>query len=503
MSFTYGKKKIGVESPLSSFGEIRTAEMTPSAQGDFVYNINDKVFESIEYAGGYVSQAEGLGYANSSASTSGSAALQLRRALKYQAGQGSAFRGTAIFTTGTAGNIQILGIGNGECGYFFGYLQQNFGILHQPTSKREIRALTVTTGGATGNVTVTLDGDSVVVPITGNNDVTQTAFALSQADYRQVGNGWLADAVSGTVYFLSSRAGPLDNGAYSVSGNSVIGTFTRISAGVAPSSDFITQSNWNLDKMDGTGPSGMILNPQRGNIYEIGMQYLGFGNAFFGIEDTDSGRIVPVHEIKNANNRTTPVLRNPNVSGFIASSNIPGLGGVNVPVAGGSLATFIDGRKMSQDPKYAQARAFSIPNTSNVWKPVQAFKVNRVHSGQACFGEIDLLGLSATNTTGATQPKAYRIGIFVDYSVTGDVNFQNVSTDQSIVSTAALDPSTQSFSSASPVPIFSVGVNAGSEVVINLVPFDFIFGPGRLVIIGVISGDAIGAGFSFNWFEQQ
>ena len=502
MSFTYGKKKVGLEGPLSSFGEVRIAEMTPTAQGDFVYNINTKVFESITYAGGSVGQADGMGYVNSSTSASGSAALQLRRALKYQAGQGAVFRGTAIFTTGTAGNIQIIGLGNGECGYFFGFIQGNFGILHQPTSKREIRALTITAGANTEDVTVTLGGDSKVVSVTGDGDITQTAFQLSQADYTSVGNGWLADAVSGTVYFLSARAGPV-GGTYSVAGSAVVGTFAQTSAGVAPSSTFVTQSAWNRDPLDGTGPSRMVLDPTKGNVYEIGFQYLGFGDAFFSIEDQDSGRLVVVHDFHNTNTRTTPVLRNPNISGFIASSNIPGLPGVDVQVKAGSLATFVEGRHSYLDPKYSYGRKVSFPDTNNVWKPVQAFKVNRVHNSQACFGEMIPLKFSASNETGSTTPKSFRIGFFVDDTITGDADFQPILLNQSIVSTAVLNPSTQAFSNGSAVPVFTIGVNSGQTTIVNLQELDYAFGPGRLVVLAVNSDDAINGGFSFNWFEQQ
>jgi len=503
MSFTYGKKKIGIEGPLTSFNEVRVAQMTPISQGDFVYNINDRVITRIEYAGGTTSQSAGLACVESSTSSSGSAALQLNRALKYQSGQGAVFRGTALFTTGTSGNIQILGVGNGECGYFFGYLQENFGILHQPTSAREIRALTVTAGSTTGNVTVTLNGDSIVLPITGAADVTQTAFQLSQADYTQLGNGWEADAVSGTVYFLSSRAQPLDDGAYSVAGSSIAGTFSRIQTGVLPTSTFISQSAWNLDTMDGRGPSGMTLDPTKGNVYEIGFQYLGFGNAFFSIEDQDSGRPIPVHIVKNTNSRTTPVLRNPNLSGFIASSNIPGGAGINVPSRSASLAVFIEGTTAALDPKYGFSRRVAYPDTNNVWKPVQAFKVNRVHNSQSCFGEMDLISIGASNETGATSPKSYRLGIFVDEPITGDVNFQNIELDQSIISTAQLNPSSQSFLNADINPVFAFGVNGGNSILIDLAKYKYVFGTGRLIVIAVNSDDAINGGLSLNWYEQQ
>jgi len=503
MSFTYGKKKVGIQGPVTSFGEVRTAELTPVAQGDFVYNINEKVVERVEYAGGTTSQTGGLACVESSISPSGSAALQLRRAMKYQSGQGSLFRGTALFTTGTAGNIQIIGVGNGECGYFMGYLQENFGILHQPTSAREIRALTVTAGSTTGNVTVTLNGDSIVLPITGGSDVTQTAWQLAQADYTQLGNGWLADAVSGTVYFLSSRAQPLNDGAYSVAGSSVAGTFARTSEGISPSSTFISQSSWNLDTVDGSGPSGMTLDPTKGNVYEIGFQYLGFGNAFFSIEEPDSGRMTPVHVIKNANARITPVLKNPNVSGLLASSNIPGLPGINVPARSASLSLFIEGKTVKLDPKYAISRRIAYPDTNNVWKPVQAFKVNRVHDSQACFGEVDLISIGASNETGATAPKSYRLGIFVDEYFTGDADFQNINTNQSIVSTAQLNPSSQAFLNTDVDPIFAFGVNGGNSILVDLAKYNFVFGPGRLVVIAVNSDDAINGGLSLNWYEQQ
>ena len=502
MSFTFGKKKVGINSPLSSFNELQVNELTPTAQGDFVYGLNSRVFEGISYAGGGYSGSDGIMFVTSSASPSGSGAVQLRNALRYQAGQGSLFRGTALFSTGTAGNTQIIGLGNGECGYFFGYLQDSFGILHQDTSQREIRALTITTGAATGNVTVTLNGDSIVVPITGNNDTSQTAYQLSTKDYTQLGNGWLVDVVGSTVYFLSSRAQPLNDGAYSVSGASVVGTFARTEAGVSPSSDFVTQSAWNIDPMDGTGPSRMVLNPQRGNVYQIGFQYLGFGNAFFGIEESDSGRVTPVHIIKNANNRTTPVLRNPNMSGLVGSSNIPGLPGTNVPVGTVSLATFNEGKTAKLSPKFAYAQALTIPDTNLVWKPIAALKVNRVHKGKACFGEIDFLSLSATNNTGATSPKSYKLGIFLDVRVSGDVNFQYIDQQESVVSYSVINAANSTMTNTV-IPSYSVALGGGTTINVDLKDLNLTFGAGRVIIIAVNSDDAISGDFSINWFEKQ
>ena len=49
----------------TSFGAIQVESLTPSAQGDFVYTINEKVFTKINYAGGGVYQEDGYAVATS------------------------------------------------------------------------------------------------------------------------------------------------------------------------------------------------------------------------------------------------------------------------------------------------------------------------------------------------------------------------------------------------------------------------------------------------------
>jgi len=500
------RKNITIGEPGSaqqtSFGELRVETLTPSAQADFVYTINEKIVTPIRYAGGGVYQEDGYAVVTSSTNANGSGGVQLRRGLKYSAGQGSLFRGTALFDTPVDGNIQLIGVGNGECGYFFGYLNENFAILHQDTSKREIRKFTITTGAGTGDVTVTLDGDTIDVPVTGNNDTTQTAYQLSLADYTNVGDGWQVDVIGSDLFFLSARAGPY-GGSYSLAGASIVATPSQVSEGVAPSSDVYLQSAWNYDKMDGTGPSGMTLNPQKGNVFQIGFQYLGQGNAFFSIEDEKTGRTVPVHQIRNANNRTTPVLRNPNVNGLVASTNTTATTSVEVRCA--SMATFTEGVFTPLDPKFAHVRTFDSADTSGVFKGLIALKVNRVFHNQACFGELDLLSVSATNAAGSTTPKPFTIGIFTGVEITGDVNFIEVNGGSSTVSYADLGTAGGTGLAISQnEPIFTFGVNGGGSNTIDLANLEIVTTAGEVLVIGFRADDAVTDNtVSVNWFEQQ
>jgi hypothetical protein len=50
----------------------------------------------------------------------------------------------------------------------------------------------------------------------------------------------------------------------------------------------IPRSSWNVDKMDGNGPSGRILYLSRGNIYKIQIVWYGYGSILFEIVTTDS-----------------------------------------------------------------------------------------------------------------------------------------------------------------------------------------------------------------------
>lgn len=64
------------------------------------------------------------------------------------------------------------------------------------------------------------------------------------------------------------------------------------------------QANWNVDRLDGTGPSGLTLNPETSNIYWTDIEWLGVGRVRFGIWGPDGFPVV-CHEERNANLRST------------------------------------------------------------------------------------------------------------------------------------------------------------------------------------------------------
>lgn len=85
----------------------------------------------------------------------------------------------------------------------------------------------------------------------------------------------------------------------------------RSSAGGGPVNTTVQQSNWNIDVMDGTGRSGITLNPETVNTYVIMYSYTGAGDVIFALNI--NGQFVPVHMFRLSNVDQLPYTSNPSV----------------------------------------------------------------------------------------------------------------------------------------------------------------------------------------------
>ncbi len=120
-----------ISSPLTAFGDLRTAELTPVVQVDFPYNINTDIVNTTTTGSGTLTQSNSKAVLQTAAATSSSAKLDSIRIAKYRPGQGCLVRFTAIFTTGVANSEQLIGIGDDTDGFFFGYNGATFGVLRK------------------------------------------------------------------------------------------------------------------------------------------------------------------------------------------------------------------------------------------------------------------------------------------------------------------------------------------------------------------------------------
>jgi hypothetical protein len=408
-----GRSALGgvtIDGPLSGFGELETVTPTPTSQVAFIYGLNPLLVTSDVYGtGATVTLSSGEAVMTSGTSTDGYARLTSKKVAKYRAGQATMAKWTARFTTGSAGNRQMAGLYNIEAGYQFGYNGTAFGILYTESATVEVQTLTVSAAptGA-GNVTVTLDsGTPVVVAVTNQPNTSVTASEIAAANYSQTAGGWRAQAVANVVYFTRKTAGTA--GASTFSAGAVPGiaaTFAILTTGVAPTEQFIPQSSWNQDRFDGSGPSGQTIDPTKGNVYGVQFQYLGYGDAFFYIVNGLTGRPQLVHVIRNANTRTSTVLRNPNLYLTWESRNTGT--GTSVVTRGASGGAFVEGPVTFLGAQFA-APPVAVTAGAGTETPILSLRASTVYLNRQSTAQLQIDRISvACDGTKTVLFKVYK-----------------------------------------------------------------------------------------------
>jgi hypothetical protein len=88
-----------------------------------------------------------------------------------------------------------------------------------------------------------------------------------------------------------------DNGIYLELNNSTL-SFNERSLSLGTTST-VTQANWNGDKLDGTGPSGLTLDITKAQIQWMDLEWLGLGSVRVGF--VINGKLIVCHTFRHAN----------------------------------------------------------------------------------------------------------------------------------------------------------------------------------------------------------
>ena len=91
--------------------------------------------------------------------------------------------------------------------------------------------------------------------------------------------------------------------------------------------DRIAQPLWNIDPMDGSGPSGVTINWSHTQILVMDFQWLGVGRVRMALDV--NGVIYPVHQFLNANVRHEVYMRTPNLPIRYENINLAAAGGAS------------------------------------------------------------------------------------------------------------------------------------------------------------------------------
>jgi hypothetical protein len=430
-----GHLEVALHDPVLPFGSIHVENMTPIFQMDAVYGVNTEQWNATTILSGTATASDSCFTVGTGATQNGRGSLVTKKRLRYRAGQGFIGRYTAAFSAGVANGFQVAGFGHAEDGLFFGYFGTAYGIYYSQRGVVECRTLTISAGAATaGNATVTLNGTAFSVAVTNANNIYRLAYELASATY----DGWVAQAVGATVVYQRVVAGAA-SGAYSLAvgtSSGLAGTFAQTKAGVSITTSFIPQASWNMDKMDGTGSSGVTIDPTKLNVYQIGMQYLGAGAIKFQIEvapDGNNATWATVHVLQLPNTLTTSSFGNPSFP-FTMSATNTGNSGTNLTIKTGSVGGFIEGQKVLTGNRYSYSNVLTTVGATNL-QCLFTIANTRYFKGRLNQSVINILSVS--NALKHTSPVI--VYVIKGGTLAGNPNFAQVAGD--VDSTALLDTS--------------------------------------------------------------
>ncbi len=375
--------------PTSAFGDVSTTAASPRIQLQFAYNINyDEVSVSVTNSGTvYHSQP----FAVCSATVANaSALLTSKNNLHYRTGQGGLADFTAIYTLGTTGSTQLVGLGDTSDGLFIGY--------------------------------------------------------------------------NATVFSINRKDGGVDN--------------------------WIPQSSWNADPLDGTGPSLLTLDPTKGNVYRIQYQWLGFGSINFFIENPVTASFFLIHRIQYPNSFTVTSVFNPSLPLSVYAANTTNATPITLKVP--SMAAFVEGTLINTGLLFSKYNTQAV--TTNI--AILTIQNRSTFNNIANKKFVQPLMMSFSNTAGGTD---CRISLILNPTLSLTPSYTNISTNTSVV---ASDVSLSTVSGGRILATFFV--DTGVSTTVNISNLNIALNTSDILTISgsSASGNSISLRASIMWIEQ-
>lgn len=363
----------------SAFGEFKIVQPTPQVQIKFPQGINPAIVQILtNKSGSSVSAANGLCTITCAGVAEAFSQIRSLDVIRYGPGQGMNARFTAGFpSNGVALSTLWAGPGDDDEMLGVGCNGTDFAILHRKFGDLEVRELQITAGGDAGGgtFTLTLDGTAITVTVPSGSATIADVVALIIAKSDEIfnaGRGWEVHTDDSINLTFTSLVAENATGTFSfadVDSGVTAGTFaqgTTALVGASPTETITNQADWNIDVMDGSGPSGMTLDATKLNVWDIKFQYLGGGNLFFSVENPETGSFTPIHMMKHAGSGTGATFRDPTFHLNMIAKTDTGYVGAAQTMITASMGGFIEGKEAHFGVRHQTEATVSTNGTTEV-----------------------------------------------------------------------------------------------------------------------------------------
>lgn len=488
--------------PKTMFGENRVQQMQTEVAISAIYGINSEQWNTFVNGGGssltstdsWITMTNGTTFADYSS-------VQSKQRLLYIPGVGSRVRWSQLFGDCSGGLTQQFGgVATASEGFYFGWnFDGTFGILYRNGGNLTHYSFQITAGaGGAETATVTLNTVGYSIELSGGTtsftaheiEAGGKVGASSPIDW--VASGWNVEHRGDYVFFIKRGVGA-NTGTYSFSSATATATVTKIHDGSGTTDTWTQQSSWNVDVMDGTGPSGQTLNVQNGNVYQIAYQWHGVGLIEFSIENAESGEFQPVHLIKYANANTSISINQPNLPFNAATYDIGA--GVAKTTKVGSIGMFIEGDVPSPRLVFCASNGRSI--TGGVETNILLLRVPITFNNKINQGSIRIAYISVSSE--GAKPVAIKVLRNAIAGANTSADYTNFGYVQETTSMVWKDTTTDTYTGG--ILLFEEQLAKSDSVHLNLTNVTVRLFQTEELLISALSANASEVKVSITWEE--
>jgi hypothetical protein len=251
------------------------------------------------------------------------------------------------------------------------------------------------------------------------------------------------------------------------------------------------QQEFNIDKLDGSNGTHFTYDPEKGNVFDIQYQWLGYGVVTYNIEDPESGNFIPFHRIKYPNKNVKPSTEfgsNPisiRVECFEETA-------VKPQIKGASVFAYLEGSLVYTGPTFSASGSNSSIGTSSV--NLVTIKNEQIYNAKTNKIPSKTKGMSFSSD--GSQPVVIRL--IKNSTLTGSPVYISASVDSVMTYTT----SSLLTNGGSSLATFVLGKT--DSFYLSEKDFETFLSPGEtLTIAGNVNGGTSTVVAAVNWLEDH
>jgi hypothetical protein len=181
----------------------------------------------------------------------------------------------------------------------------------------------------------------------------------------------------------------------------------------------INQANWNGDKLDGTGPSGITLDVSKTQIFWCDFEWLGVGSVRTGF--VINGQYIVCHTFQNANVQTSVYMTTAILPVRYEIKNVSAGVGASMKHICSNVVS--EGGYEQYSPSHLARRTTKLSNIQLTFKPIVSIRLASTALGAVVLpGRMQVLPITS---------QSYEVGLFFNSTLTG-ASWAAVSTDANV-----------------------------------------------------------------------